>query len=443
VTVDLPVLLFTFGIALLAGIIFGVIPAFQGSKVDLTDSLKEGSSSSSSSGGASLLRNFFVVSEVSLAMVLLIGAGLTVRTFQQLQSVDLGFDPEGAVAAEIILAPDRYQNSNQRMRFIETLLERLEQVPGVQSAGIVSTLPLENTQIDVDIYVEGRSDGQLPSVVGIDAASGEYFRALGTRIVDGRTFNAQDREGSLPVVIINETLAKLYWPGERVLGKRLKLAGFGDDDWQVVGVVEDIRRFGLDAESRREVYIPFRQWAEEPGFFVVLRSTGDNPSPLAGTLRALVDEIDPEQPVASTSVMSDLLTDSLSQRRFNTWLIGISAFVALLLAVLGIYGILAYNVAQRTREIGIRLALGENRGSVLALILRRGLMLAGIGVLIGLGASFLLRQLIASLLHGVEASDPLTLAVVSAIFLGVAALASYFPARRATRVDPMVALRYE
>lgn len=444
VSIDLPVLLFTFLVSILAGIGCGLVPAIQGTRPDLTPALKEGSSNSSASGPASLLRSVFVVSGIALAMVLLIGAALMVRSFQRLQQVDIGFEPTGATAVEFSLSPDRFPQDAQRARFIEELLASLNRVPSIQAVGVVSTLPLENSQMDVDIFVPGRSSAQLPSVVGIDAVSAGYFRALGTRVLEGRDFEESDRQDSLRVVIVNKSLADVYWPGQSPVGQELRIAGFAAQAFQVIGVVQDIRRFGLETEARREIYLPFLQFEEVPSyFFAVVRTKAEASEDLAATVRGIVLDIDPEQPVASVEAMDSLLADTLSRRRFNTWLIGLSALVGLLLAVLGIYGILGYTVAQSAREIGIRLALGETQGAVLGLVLKRGLKLTGIGLGIGLVVVFLLSHIIASLLYGVGVADPLTLVGVSLIFLAVATLASYFPARRATRVDPMVALRSE
>ncbi|MDY7094117.1 MAG: ABC transporter permease [Acidobacteriota bacterium] len=443
VSVDPMVLLFTAGIAALAGVLFGVLPAIQGSRVRLTDALKEGGSQASSAGAAKYFRSGLVVLEVALAMILLMGAGLTIRSFQKLQQVDSGFDPEGVVVASSILSEDRYQVDAQVLGYIDSLLERLEAMPSVQSAGIVSTLPLDNAQIDTDLYIEGSQARNLPPLVGLDAVAGDYFRAMGTQVIAGRTFTDQDREGSLPVMIVNQALAETFWPGENAVGKLGQLTEFPGVQWQVVGVVENIKRFGLEADSRREVYLPYQQFPSERSFYVVGRSGSDGTASLSRDLRAAAQEIDRAQPLQGVTVMEELVSESLAPRRFNTWLIGISSVVALILALVGIYGILAYTVTQSQREIGVRMALGEQRVSVLRLFLRRGILLTALGLLIGIVGTLFLAELISRLLFEVGVADPVTLVVVSVIFLLVAALASYVPARRATKVDPMVALRYE
>ncbi|MCB1054535.1 MAG: ABC transporter permease [Acidobacteria bacterium] len=442
VTVDPLVLLFTVVVAAIAGVIFGLVPALQLSNVHLTDSLKDGGAQAGGSAITSkYLRGALVVVEVALAMVLLVGAGLTIRSFQKLQQVNLGIEPEGAVAAAITLSEDRYQGSNQVVGYVETLLDRLRDQPDLQAVGVVTTLPLDNTQIDGDLLARNRSGQMQQTVVGLDAVSGDYFKAVGTPLVEGRVFNDADRDDSQKVAIVNQALARQLWPGESALGKQVFVFDLESGPREVVGVVGNIRRFGLEVDSRREVYLPYRQYPDERGFYVVARSASGDTDRAARSLQAAILAVDRDQPMSGMATMSQLLDESLARRRFNTWLIGVSAIVALVLAVVGIYGILAYSVAQGQREIGIRMALGETRKSILRLVLSRGLVLTGIGLACGIVGAGLMKKLISRLIWGIGAMDPPTLIAVAGIFVVVAVLASLIPARRATRVDPMVVLR--
>ncbi len=444
VRVDGEVVLFTLVLAIVAGLLFGLLPALQSSRGELALRLKQGAGTGRSAGGLGRLRGLVVVAEIAIAMMLLIGGGLAVRSFQRLLEVDPGFAPRRVLAAIFSLTQDRYPEPPQRIRFVEQLLEQVQRAPSVARAGVVTTLPLSRVQIEEGFAVEGRPPSPNdPQGAGLDAASPDYFRTLGIPVVAGRSFLDTDREDAPPVVVINQRLAKRLWPDESPLGKRIFIPGVGPGMREIVGVVGDIRRFGLDAEPRLEVYVPFRQYFIEPLFALLVEARDDDPSKLAGLVRDTVRALDREQPIIRIVPMQEMLDSSIGQRRFNAWMIGVAALVALALALSGIYGVMSYTVSQRTQELGLRMALGAVRRDVLWMILRQGLTLTLAGIILGLVAALALGQLMSSVLFGVGGADPLTFVVVPLLFLVAAALASLGPAWRATRVDPMVALRYE
>ena len=440
--IDASVLLFTLGLSALTGVFFGIFPALQLSKSDLHESLKEGGRSSSVSTRQGV-RSLLVVSQVALTLVLLVGAGLLVNSFVRLMNVDPGFKTDNLLVIGIAVPTSLRNSPPQKVAYYQELFERVRSIPGVEAVGAVTRLPLTARGVTGRLTIEGRAvaPGQEPEIE-FRRASSEYFRALGVKLIDGRYFNDQDNAQSPDVAILNESAARRFWPGEDPLNKRVKTNPNPTAPWlTIVGVIGDVKHFGLDADARPEIYISSEQ-APPDGPFMVVRTTTD-PASLAGSVRAQVAAMNNVQPVNTIQTMEEVLSASVAQRRFNMLLLAIFAGLALLLAAVGIFGVISYSVAQRTQEIGLRMALGAQARDVLVMVIAQGTKLALAGVGVGLVASLLLTRLMATLLFNVSATDPVTFLAVSLLLVGLAFLASYVPARRAARVDPMVALRYE
>ncbi len=439
-------LAFTAAVSLATGFIFGLAPAWKASKVSLNEVLKEGAGGVAGGGRGQKLRGILVASEIALSLVLLVGAGLLIRSFVKLQEVDPGFSADNLMSMRISLAGSKYSKADQRAAFFHQLFDRVEQFPGVVSAGGVSVLPLSPGVGWGTIWVEGYDAGPGEGLVQADqrVAARDYFAAMGIGLIDGRFFDGRDTKDSLKAVIVDEGFAARFWPGQSALGKRVKRGGADSDDpWMtVVGVVKTVKQYSLDADPpRAAMYMPHSQ---EPtsSLYLVARSAND-PSQMVAPVTALVKEIDPDLPVYNVSPMQQRLAASLSQKRFSMLLLGLFAGVALALAAIGIYGVMAYMVAQRTREIGIRMALGAESRDVVSLIIRQGMVVAAAGVAAGIAGALALTRFMSSMLYGVSAADPVTFVLVSMALAGIALLACAVPARRATRVDPIVALRYE
>jgi putative ABC transport system permease protein len=439
-----PVFGWTLLISLLTGVLFGLAPALQASKPDLNESLKESGGRTSGGLSRSRLRNLLVVSEVALALVLLIGAGLMIKSFMRLQQVNPGFKPKNLLTMNISLPRQKYKEKQQANIFFDQLFERVKALPGVESVGGIDPLPLSDSSETTGFVFEGGpalAPADRPEV-GDHVITADYFRAMRIPVLKGRSFNEQDREETPRAVVINEAMARRYWPNGDAIGKRI---GFDEADkqiwWEVVGIVGNVRHQSLDAEAKPEVYFPYRQ--SPRNFMTVVVRTSSDPSLLVSALRDQVLAVDRDQPVFDIKTMEQRIAKSVAPSRFIMLLLAVFSALALALSAIGVYGVMAYLVSQRTHEIGIRMALGAQARDVLRMIVRQGMTLAVAGVVLGLIAAFALTRLMSSLLYEVTATDPLTFACVSALLMMVALLACYIPARRATKVDPMVALRYE
>jgi putative ABC transport system permease protein len=447
IRVDLYVLTFTLGASILTGVLFGLAPAWQALKVDLNSALKEGGRTSMADSRQRRLSSLLVIAETAMAMVLLIGAGLLLKSFAHLLDVRPGFATENVLTMQVGLPNQAYQQPQKRIAFMQQLEANLAAAPEVQSVGFVTRLPLLSAMNNITTFlaIEGR-EVPVASRPEIDfrRASTGYFQTMGIPLLAGRLVTEQDVTNNTGSVLINEAMAKRFWPGEDPLGKRISTATSSGQQtqWQtIVGVVGSVRHLGLDVEPRPEIY--YHTNTSPPfGPVVVLRTTGD-PQRLISIVRAKVRELDRDAPLSNVNTMEQLVAQSVAQRRFGMFLVGIFAALALVLAVIGIYGVVSYSVAQRTNEIGVRIALGASATDVLKMVLKNGMTLALIGVGLGLAGAFLTTRLMASLLFEVKPTDLATFAIVSVGLIFVALLACYLPARRATKVDPLVALRYE
>ena len=447
IQINISVLVFSLAISLLAGFIFGVLPALQAARGNVNDSLKEGARESA--GGVRLrTRNLLVILETAFGVVVVIGAGLLLRSFLILERVPLGFQPQNVLTFRVIHRGERYSQLAGRTAFYEQAIERIKALPGVKSAAAVSFIPLTNVRASKGFSIEGRirpAAGQIP-MAGYDAVTPGYFGALRIPLRAGRDFSWRDTPQGQRVVIINEAMARAYWPGKDPLGKRIKF-GAPDDPfpwWTIAGIVGDIREFDVLTPPRPTLYLPVSQ-ADDSNYVLrdwVVHTSGD-PLAIASSIRTAMREVDLDLPVSRLRSLEQVRNISVAAQRFNLLLFGLFAALALVLAAVGIYGVMAYSVAQRTREIGIRVAIGAQRSEVARLVLGEGARHAALGVLLGLAGASALTRLMTSLLYGVRPTDPLTFACVAILLAAVALAACYIPARRAMRVDPIVALRHE
>jgi putative ABC transport system permease protein len=419
------------------------VPALQLTRTNLSDTLKQGGRT----GGSQVkqhTRKALVISEVALSLVLLIGAGLMIRSFWKLQNVSPGFDTSNALTMSVALTPIRYSEPHQQLAFLDRAIEQIRTVPGVVSVGATTTIPLGGGGSTQPFSVEGRPAGTVAeqAMAQTRYITSDYFRAIGVPLRQGRFFSDQDRDNSVPVVIISEAMARRFWPGENPIGKRLTPSFHLEQGArEIVGVVGDVKASGLDVDSSAMMYLPYKQ-SPRPYMSFVVR-TAANPESLIQPVSAAIYSIDKEQALTDVQTMDQVLTASLSGRRFNMTLLLTFAGVALVLAAVGVYGVMNYTVMLRRRELGIRMALGAARMDVFRLVLGQGLMLTLIGVGAGLISAYALTRLMATLLYGVTATDYLTFGSVSAMLVGVGLVASYLPARRATKVNPTIALRSE
>ena len=432
-------------VSVATGLLFGLAPALTMTRPSLTDALK---GSGRNTPGGQHSRGLFVVAEVAMTLVLLVAAGLLLQTFYRMRYADLGVRPEGLLTLRTTLPQDRYEDFPRRVAFYDRVLDGVQRLPGVVSAGYTTSVPLEWKGGTNQFTIESRApvEGMVYDANHRQVSEG-YLKAIGTTLVRGRYFQATDTERSTPVVIVNQSMARKYWPGGDPVGQRIAIDhGTWAEPWlTVVGVVGDVRQMGLETPPRPEMYFPYRQVDTQPWFAprdLVVRTTKD-PMDLVGDIKQVVHSIDPEQPVSNIRTLDEVLDEDVASRRVGTTLLTAFAGFALVLAVVGIYGVIAYFVAQHVPEMGVRIALGAQRHDILRLVVWKGLTLALMGVLLGVVLSVVVTRLMASLLYGVGATDVATFAGGSVLLLLLAFVASYLPARRATSVDPIVALRAE
>ncbi len=450
---DGSVLAFTIALSLLTGILFGLAPAIQTSRSDLNESLKEGSRGSTSGRRIHLLRSSLIVSEIALSLLLLVGAGLLVRSFVRLMSEDLGFNPSNLLTMQIWLPDTHYSKPVQVINFYDEVLRQVESIPGVKSVGAVNFLPYTHWSDFVDFDIRGRTtpapgDEFTCRYRVIDS---RYLRTMGMRMVSGRDLALSDGPDAPGVAWVNEALVRRYWPNEDPVGKQIRIRPQAvrspwqaqpRDSWlTIAGVMADIREWDWGIDRLPTLYLPYQQ-APSRLMSIIIRGNGDS-AQITSAVRHIVTGLDSNQPVTAVRMMDGLLSEALAQRRISALLLAVFASVAMILAAVGIYGVMAYGVAQRTHEIGIRMALGAEARDVERMIVGDAMRLAIIGLGIGLVSSAILVRYLQNQLYGIHASDPVTFAVVSFVIAAVAAMSAYFPARRATRVDPLVALRYE
>jgi len=437
VSLDMRVLGFTLLVSLVTGLAFGLAPAYQAARLNLNGTLKE-SGRGSLSNARNRLRGGLVVAEVALALMLMVGAGLLLKSFIRLSSVPPGFNPQNALTMGITLPEKKYPDAARRSAFFMQAIQRIEALPGVTAAGLTWTLPVIGGPPSNRFKIEGRKSEPEGGDADFDYCTPNFFRALGIPLLKGRVFEAGDAAESPRVVIVNEALVRAYFPNEEPLGQRLRIE---NESWEIVGVVGDWRSRGLGEKVSPRYYMPqpFSKWGSGS---LIVRTAGA-PLALAESVRKAILTVDAEQPVANLRTLEDVIATSVAQRRLTLRLIGVFAVLALLLAALGLYGVMAYVVTLRTNEIGVRLALGAQTRDVLRMVVRQGMTLVGIGLLIGLIGAFSLTRFIAAQLYEMSPVDPATFALVSLLLTGVALLACYIPARRATKVDPLIALRHE
>src|SRR5256885_4039820 len=444
ISIDGKVLVFTALLALLTGIVFGLAPAMHASHSNLNDSLKEGGRDSAIGKKGNRLRDLLVVGEIAVSFILLIGAGLLINSFLHLRNLDPGFRADHLLTMKVDLSELRYPDGERRSVFFDEVLFRIRALPGVQSVAVAGNLPFTYNGDSMSIAVEGIPDpppGQWPDVIYRAIGPG-YFSTMGIPIARGRDFTDQDKGDSKKVVVISEKTAQHYWPGQDPIGKRLKPGATNSDvPWrEVIGVVKDVRQNDFIAQPKMQMYFNYRQMKDLAANALVVR-TSVEPISLATSVRNAIWAVDKDQPVADIDTMDYIVSQAIARQRFSMLLLGSFAALALVLAAVGIYGVMSYSVAQRTHEIGIRIALGAQRGDVVGMTMKQGLKLVGVGLLIGLASAFVLTRVMASLLFGISPTDPATFASICVVLLGVAALASYIPALRATKVDPIVALQ--
>ena len=445
------VLLFTFGVSVLTGVLFGLMPAIQASRPDVLAGLKEGTAAAGTSSRSHQLRSLLVITEIALSLVLMIGAGLLIRSFWRVIDVKPGFNPQNVLVSRIWLPVpnnpemDPYRPPAKRVQFVKEVLRRVSALPGVRHAaiGAGNAVPLIGPHNKATLVIQDRPDDAVPPLIRATSVSYDYFSALGTPLVDGRFFSESDDMDTEKVALVNQSFVNQFWPNENPIGKQIK---FGRRDsrapWlRVVGVIGNIKTDGFDEPDQPQIYVPIFQ---NVGYaMAVYIKTEGNPKSLTQALRQEVQAVDPDLPVFGEKTMEDVVSASLAERRFAMQMVTVFGVVALLLAAIGIYGVMAYSVNQRTREIGIRLALGAHTKDILGWVLKQGMLLTVGGLTVGLVAAFVLTRLLRSMLFDIAATDAITYAALAALLALVALVACYIPARRATRVDPMIALRCE
>jgi putative ABC transport system permease protein len=443
VSIDGNVLAFTALLSFATALLFGLVPALRASRPDLSDTLKEGGRAVSASLSRNRLQAALVAGEIAVALMLLIGAGLLIQSFVRLENVSPGFQPDRILSMHVNLVSSRYANSKQAADGLQEMLRRIEQVPGVDSAGSIQFLPLSGLVSATGFYVAGRPvprPSESPAT-GVSIVTPGYFGTMAIPLIKGRVFDARDRDGAPQVVIVSQSLARLHFQDTDPIGQRLFVQWGRETPYEIVGVVGDVKHDALDKESRPTVYFPEAQEPQTLATLVI--RTGRDPMQLAPVVQQVIHAYDKDQAIADVQPLDAFLTKSVARPRFQSVLLTSFAGLALLLAVIGIFGVMSYSVAQRTHEIGIRVALGASRDQVLRLVVGQGLLLALIGIAAGLAGAFALTRYLKTLLFDVAPTDPLTFIAVPLVLAAVALAASYLPARRATAVDPMQALRYE
>jgi len=446
VSLDPAVFSFTLGVTLLTGVLFGLAPAFAAARENLVEALKEGGQRAGAGPASQGARNSLLISQVALALVLVIAAGLLVRTFAQLLRSDSGFNPSRVLTFELSLPSTKYKDTPQIVRLYQQALRQLQTVPGVQAAGIGETIPMRGAGESTGIRLSDgpRAKTQEVPFAAYTMVSSGYFTAVGTPVLRGRGFLETDTLDSMPVTVINAAMARKYWPGQDALGKQVAPGSTRYPLATVVGIVADIKHLSLREDPGPEMYVPFNQkvWPTLAVMQVAIRTKAD-PSSMTGLIREAIHSVDPDLPLGKLATLTTLVDEAMTQPRFSMLLMAAFGALAVALAAIGMYGVIAYSVAQRTREIGIRMALGAQQGTVFGMVLSQGARLAGLGIGIGILTALGVTRLMASFLYGVQPADPLTFAVVALLLAGIALLACYLPARRATRVDPILALRDE
>jgi len=446
INIDARVVGFTLLASIAAGLIFGLAGALRASMPNTHTSLKETSATASAGGRPLSLRNILVVAEFALTLLLLVSAGLLIRSFVRLMQVDPGFQPQNVLTMNLVLPPSKYQTEPQMKAFHDSVLQRVRALPGVRAAGSVAYgLPLGGGGLLGDFEVEGQREMSAHLMASKVVISPGYFRALGIPLLQGRSFDDHDTGQSQSVAIVSESVARRFWRKGDVPGKRINLGWQGSPWYSVIGVAADVRQMGPQKEAPLAIYVPYSQAPRDffLSFMTVVARTESDPLSMSNEVRRAVQTVDPDMPLFEVASMEELVHRSVSSPRFNALLLACFAALALALALVGIYGVTSYSVTQRTHEIGIRMVLGANPRGVLQMVIRQGLRLAALGTGVGLLAAVGLTRVLRSMLFGVRPTDPLTFVAVPVTLIGVAVLASYIPARRATKVDPMVALRYE
>jgi putative ABC transport system permease protein len=449
VTLDRPVLIFTIIVSVITGLVFGIAPALRTTRLDLRETLNEGSRGSTAGPGHHRLRGALICAEIALAMLLLVGSGLLLRSFERMQDTPIGFQADHLFVADLPVSQTAYAKPEQRYGFYDRVVDRAQTLPGVRSAAAASYLPVSGGGSIIHFNITGHPPKSPHEYVaaGYCTVTSNYFETLGVPLLQGRYLSRSDSERSPSVVVVNSTFAKTYFPNENALGRRIQLGATPENDvptMEIVGVVSNVTQ-GLGLDPKAEMFVPYKQGDQLLPVFqlsLVMRTAAD-PLQEASSLRSAVAEIDPNQPIVKVRTMEDNMAATVAQPRFRTWLIGIFAALALLLAAVGIYGVMSYSVTQRTNEIGIRVTLGAQPNDVFRTVVGEGLRYALLGVAIGVAGGLALTRLLASFLYGISAYDPATFIAVAVLLVAVSAAASFFPARRATRVDPIVALRYE
>jgi putative ABC transport system permease protein len=441
VRIEPAVLAFTAALSVVTGIVFGLIPALQLSRTELNECLKEGSRGASGGRGRRRLRSALVVAEVSLSLVLLIGAGLTIRSFLKLSHVNPGFNPANVLTVDLTLPRVKYRDDDQQRRFVDTVLPEISSLPGVTHAGAAHVMPFTGDYV-LGVFFQGRPPAKPSDVPSINyyAVSPDYFQTMGIPLKRGRTFTSEDRQGATRVVLVSETFASRFYPNEDAVGKRIHVTK-GPETWrEIVGIVGDTKHGGLDQKSPAQVYEPLAQ-SPFPFMTLVVKTAG-NPMALAHSVEQRIQQVDAEQPVTMRP-LQEILEQSISDSRTGMMLLSVFGAIALLMAATGLYGVMAYSVTQRTREIGLRMALGAERTRVLGLVIGHGMLLTATGLVLGLAGSFALTRLLHEFLYETSATDPVIFATISLTLAAISLVACCVPAWRASRVDPVVALRHE